>query len=171
MITIKTIRGFTLIELLVVLAIISLMTSLTFSWLNSARAKSRDSQRRSDMLAIQSALEMYYLDYGAYPIRPQWATYQSTACYTASGTDLSGPNGYIPDLAPTYIRVLPKDPKNSVGPCIGYLYKYDGANYAVLDYSEPESWPAESSKFYDNRRPTWAWKVCNDEYSSYCLAA
>lgn len=55
-------RGFTLIELLVVIAIIGLLASVVLVSLNSARAKSRDAKRVSDMRQFANALEMYYND-------------------------------------------------------------------------------------------------------------
>ena len=63
----KNQKGFTLIELLVVIAIIGLLSTLSVVALNSARAKSRDARRISDVQQIQSALEMYYNDANAYP--------------------------------------------------------------------------------------------------------
>lgn len=52
--------GFTLIELLVVIAIISLLASMAVSALSSARAKSRDAKRISDMRQMRVALDLYY---------------------------------------------------------------------------------------------------------------
>jgi general secretion pathway protein G len=63
----KNQKGFTLIELLVVIAIIGLLSTLSVVALNSARAKSRDARRISDIQQIQSALEMYFNDANAYP--------------------------------------------------------------------------------------------------------
>ncbi|MBL7058804.1 type II secretion system protein [Patescibacteria group bacterium] len=60
-------KGFTLIELLVVIAIIGLISTLSIFALNSARSKSRDSRRVSDIKQIQAALELYYNDRYAYP--------------------------------------------------------------------------------------------------------
>ena len=60
-------KGFTLIELLVVVAIIGLLSTLSIVALNSARAKSRDARRVSDVKQIQTALELYYNDNGQYP--------------------------------------------------------------------------------------------------------
>ena len=60
-------KGFTLIELLVVIAIIGLLSTLSIVALNSARARSRDARRISDIQQIQSALEMYYNDANGYP--------------------------------------------------------------------------------------------------------
>lgn len=60
-------KGFTLIELLVVIAIIGVLSTLSIVALNSARARSRDAKRISDVKQLQTALEMYYNDNGAYP--------------------------------------------------------------------------------------------------------
>jgi general secretion pathway protein G len=81
----KSKRGFTLIELLVVIAIIGLLSTLSILALNSARARSRDAKRISDVRQIQTALEMYYNDNADYP--------DSTA-----------------SLAPTYIKAVPTPP-------------------------------------------------------------
>ena len=52
-------RGFTLVELLVVIAIIGLLACVIVVSVGSARAKSRDARRISDMKAIQTAIELY----------------------------------------------------------------------------------------------------------------
>lgn len=64
----KNNQGFTLIELLVVIAIIGLLSTLAVVALNSARMKSRDARRLSDVKQIQTALELYYNDQGEYPL-------------------------------------------------------------------------------------------------------
>lgn len=61
-------KGFTLIELLVVIAVISLLSSVILSSLNSARSKARDAKRKQDTLQIRTALQMYYNDNGSYPL-------------------------------------------------------------------------------------------------------
>ncbi len=63
----KTISGFTLIELLMVISIITLISSMFFSYVGSASAKSRDSVRLSDMKQINTAATMYYEDKGDVP--------------------------------------------------------------------------------------------------------
>ena len=60
-------RGFTLIELLVVIAIIGILSSVVLASLNSAREKSRDARRVSDVKQLQLALELYYDANGNYP--------------------------------------------------------------------------------------------------------
>lgn len=64
----KNIKGFTLIELLVVISIISLIASMSVYAINLARAKARDARRKSDLLIIAKALELYYDDYSHYPV-------------------------------------------------------------------------------------------------------
>jgi type II secretion system protein G len=162
-------KGFTLIELMVVIAIIGTLSSIVFSSLNNARGQARDAKRKGDMLNLQTALEMYYLDNGSYPPQGCYAGYQ-TNCGVL-GSTLSGPTGYIPNLAPLYISVLPVDPSNNFGACNGYLYCSNGTDYLLLDHAVPESWPVAGTKFYDPQRPNWSWKVCNDKTQAYAAPA
>lgn len=60
-------KGFTLIELLVVIAIIGILSSVVLASLNSARQKSRDARRISDINQIQLAMELYFDSCGQYP--------------------------------------------------------------------------------------------------------
>ena len=72
-------QGFTLIELLVVIAIIGLLSTLSIVALNSARARSRDARRVSDIKQIQTALEMYYNAANQYPTVGSGADQLSTS--------------------------------------------------------------------------------------------
>ncbi len=66
--TIKNTRkGFTLIELLVVIAIIGILSSVVLASLSTARQKSRDAKRISDIGQIQLALELYFDQSQSYP--------------------------------------------------------------------------------------------------------
>ena len=99
-------RGFTLIELLVVVAIIGLLSSVVLASLNTARSKSRDAKRVTDLKQIQLALELYAdQNSGQYP------------------PVLSG------FVNPNYISNLPADPNGSA-----YLYSALGTGSSCTGY-------------------------------------
>lgn len=147
--------GFTLIELLVVVSIIGVMSSVVMSSLNGARIKARDTRRKQDMTQLRTAIGAYFAATGSYPSSS--GSWRGAVSYGGYGT---GATGYVPGLVPTYISVLPLDPKGTLD---GYLYLSDGANYKLLSHISPESFPAVGNVFYDPVRPTWAWKFCNAE--------
>src|SRR6476660_8938524 len=60
-------RGFTLTELLVVIAIIAILSTFSISNFLTVRSRARDAQRKVDLKQLQSSLELYRSDQGAYP--------------------------------------------------------------------------------------------------------
>ncbi|MFY9462858.1 MAG: prepilin-type N-terminal cleavage/methylation domain-containing protein [Candidatus Sungiibacteriota bacterium] len=131
----KLYAGFTLIELLVVISIIGLLSSIVLTSVNSARAKARDARRIADLKQIQTALEFYYDTNGQYPLGSQGSGVWSAACPSYGGR----PTDYILGLAPTYIPVLPLDPRpiNPSGGC--YLYNSNGTDYSFLVHRTMET--------------------------------
>ena len=99
-------KGFTLIELLIVIAIIGILATLGVASLRGALIKGRDAKRKSDIKAIQAALEMYYSDNGEYP--------------EASGRAST----VLGALTPQYIKEVPQDPIGSGS----NLYNYDNTD-------------------------------------------
>lgn len=99
-------KGFTLIELLVVIAIIGILSSVVLASLNSAREKSRDAKRISDIKQLQLALEFYYDAEGGYP----------SAISTANL------------VTPGYIATIPTDPVGNGS------YSYAAIGTGCTDY-------------------------------------
>lgn len=98
-------RGFTLIELLVVIAIIGILSSVVLASLNSARQKSRDARRLSDVKQLQLSLELYYDANNNYPTT-------------------------LAPLAPTYIAAIPVDPSTAAA----YQYAALGSGSTCSSY-------------------------------------
>ena len=106
----KAKSGFTLIELLVVIAIIGVLATIVLASLNTARVKSRDARRITDLKQIQIALEIYYDGKGVenYPAAPTAGTCDATH---SLGLEVLATNGYIAQI--------PRDPAN---PNLCYRY-------------------------------------------------
>lgn len=114
---IKQKRGFTLIELLVVVAIIGLLSSVVLASLNTARAKARDAKRAAEIQSFKTALELYYNDFGYYPLT-SWV-HSTDATWQTSG---------LANALRPYIPILPVDPTNNA--CCGYNGGYTYSFYS-----------------------------------------
>jgi prepilin-type N-terminal cleavage/methylation domain-containing protein len=140
-------KGFTLIELLVVISIMALLSSIVMSGLSSARSKARDSKRIQDTVQIRTALELYRTSNNTYPAT--FPSTQATPSFSTGGGDwhgncsffggypTTGVTGYIPNLAPTYISVLPLDPK-PIDTSTCYVYTSNGIDYMFIVYKTVE---------------------------------
>lgn len=97
-------RGFTLIEILVAVAIIGILSSFLMVNFISIRQRGRDSQRKSNLAQIQSALEIYRSDTGSYPsVQASYRLNTTTVCPASqSFTNASGNT--------TYMQKIPCDP-------------------------------------------------------------
>ncbi len=126
-------RGFTLIELLVVIAIIGLLATIVLVSLNTARAKSRDAKRISDLTQLQLAVEMYYDENDSYPQPCQgWST------WSGHSPDYGNcDSNYITGLAPDFMGTLPIDPNDTA--YFGYLYTSDGNDYMIMVHQSMET--------------------------------
>jgi len=127
-------KGFTLIELLVVIALIGILSTLVLANLNSARERSRDAQRKSDLRSIQTALRLYYNDKGSY---------LTAYGYLVFGLDFIGPDGTV------YMQKAPQDP---LYPTQSYRYTdVDDDNYILEACLENKS----DDKAVDTTDKTW----------------
>lgn len=66
--------GFTLIELLVVIAIIAILVTIVVVAIDPVRQiqKAQDSKRRADLNQIKAAMQLYYNDCKAYPLKSEY---------------------------------------------------------------------------------------------------
>jgi general secretion pathway protein G len=93
-------KGFTLVELIIVIMIIGILAATMLPKVMGGPARARDAQRKANLAAITTALELYYTDNEAYPV------------VLTLGSTLD-----------TYMANLPyEDPKDAAG--TGYQYVY-----------------------------------------------
>lgn len=101
--------GFTLVELLVVIAIIGILSTIGLVTFSSSQMRGRDTQRKSDLKQIASALEIYFNDYSAYP--PASAGLL-LGCPSPTGPCTWGIDQFT-DTNTVYIKTMPKDPTSN----------------------------------------------------------
>lgn len=102
-------KGFSLVELLVVITIIAILSVVAYTAVGGQTIKARDSKRKQDLNTIQSALEIYFVEYGRYPTAP-----------LVSGTG----DGEIPKK---FLSSIPTDP----GANVAYIYESDGTTFEI----------------------------------------
>lgn len=124
--------GFTLIELLVVISLIGVLATLVLANLNAARQRGRDAQRKSDLRNIQTALRLYYNDYGKYPA-------SMGTSISGCGDDGTSPcnwGGSFEAGTQTYMSTLSDDPL----PDVSYRYtQIDSDDYTLTACLENKS--------------------------------
>jgi len=132
----KSKKAFTLPELLVIIAVIGIISGVTFSWIQGGRAKARDVKRISDLEILRTALKMYNMDYHGYPRDPNRCCIDCT-----EGSCPSGCQECVEfnEAMEPYLSQIPKDPlygkgEDTPGPngkLFAYQYYSDGSNFWV----------------------------------------
>lgn len=60
-------KGFTLVELLIVIVVIGILAALVITTYSGIQQKGRNTERQTDLKAVQGQLEAYYASNGYYP--------------------------------------------------------------------------------------------------------
>ncbi len=123
-------RGFTLIELLVVIAIIGILSSVVLASLSTARQKSRDAKRISDIGQVQLAAELFFDATSSYPTTAQGIASLYTGKFlpqipsppsgSAAAYIYKGSTGIITAVGPPAITS-----ECTVAPCVSYATGVD----------------------------------------------
>lgn len=138
-------QGFTIIELLIVIVVIGILAALVLNSFSGVQARARDTERKSDINAIRSQLEVYYNDNGGYPSEADLVA-QTNGDFTWAATNLPGfelealvdPRGNVVNAAGgTYTyEALPAD--CDTGECDSFTLSAD------LESSTPDPYTKES---------------------------
>lgn len=62
-------QGFTIVELLIVIVVIGILAALVITTFTGIQQKARDTERQTDIKALQGQVEAYYAQKGNYPTR------------------------------------------------------------------------------------------------------
>ena len=124
----KSKSGFTIIELLVVVTIIVVLAAITIVVYRGSQARARDAQRKTDIVNITKALELYYADNGSYPDPVATSSAINSAWYSSGDASWTGFALQMQNA----ITQLPSDPINSPGNPLAagnYGYAYFTGGY------------------------------------------
>lgn len=161
-------RGFTLIELLVVIAIVGVLSSVVIQSLNSARAKSRNASRSTQIDQIHKAMEISAtlsgtnkLPYSGTPVAnlTDWRCLGLTTgtCWDGIGYGFYAPlnNAVAQGIAGKTVASIPKDPFFTSNPSVAgdrYLYHSNVPNITTSNCNATKcpagaylSWTTENS--------------------------
>lgn len=116
----KKSAGFTLIEVMVVVVILGILAAIIVPKIMSRPEQARVVKVKQDLLAIQSAMDLYKLDNGMYP-----TTDQGLQSLIKKPTNSPVPQNWKSD---GYLQQLPLDPW-------GQEYQYSNDNEKLRIYS------------------------------------
>lgn len=159
--------GFTIVELLIVVVVIAILAAITIVSYNGITANAKHSSMKSDIAAINKAINLYYADNGVYPPNA------SSGCTNGwCGWDQVTGDNFIPGLVPKYISSLPQLPTENANDDT-YLYTSNGTSYRIMRYkgtglpnNERNSPMAGSPQFTNTG---WGYKSSNIDWGGAAI--
>lgn len=113
-----------------------MLTGIGLASFQGAQAKARDAKRKGDLKALQTALQAYYNDNQKFPNESGFIT---------------GTNGLISDLSPSYIKQIPTDPSSGTATPYCYTISTDQQSYSL--YALLENTKDSAAKVDSNGNP------------------
>ncbi len=123
-------KGFTLLEILLVIGIIAVLVGIVIVAINPSKtlATVRNTERKSDLKQIDSALSQYYIDNNEYPASLTSVSSLTEICDTGTASaTTTAVNGELCDdlinlseLVPKYLTAIPTDPSATTTSRAGY---------------------------------------------------
>lgn len=129
-------KGFTIVELLIVIVVIGILATLVIVTFTGIQQKARNSQRQTDINAINSHVEAFYADKGYYPTSNDLTTasFRSTNLkglddealvdpkQSAAGATISGTAVAAGTYQYSYVTTgcTTTDPSSDTNQCTGY---------------------------------------------------
>lgn len=108
MVSHKNKKGFTIVELLIVIVVIGILATLVIVTFTGIQQKARNTQRQTDIKAVQGYVESFYAEFGFYPNAADLndATFRSNYLkgldpHALSDPKQAGDTGAIADSAQT----------------------------------------------------------------------
>lgn len=137
----KAQSGFTIVELLIVIVVIGILAALVLNTFQGVQARARDTERKTDINAIHTHLEVYYNDNGNYPVNAAAITVANLPGLDAEA--LVDPNGGsigdcadATDTAQYCYSVSPAACDNSATACDGYTLRGYQETDTANDYTK-----------------------------------
>ena len=120
--------GFTLLEILLVVGIISILAGIVIVAINPSKqlATVRNTERKSDIKQIDSAITQYYIDNFKYPPSLTGVSSLKEICDTGALSTTTGSSIDCTDLVdltslvPMYLTAIPRDPSATTTDHAGY---------------------------------------------------
>jgi type II secretion system protein G len=163
----SAVNGFTLIEIIVVMLIIGILAAIGIGSFTSSQIKSRDARRKSDLKQITNALEVYYNDFGSYPVSLNGAimgcgeggVLQCTWGDPFAWTPVGGAEAVV------YMIKIPEDTSNQ-----NYYYESGGTSYQIYARLENQQ-DRDVPKSDENLPLVYQATDCGDSTCNYGVAS